>query len=65
MSCIWIDVCPLREFERQGRLDLKWKREYCEKNYRDCRRYQMEKAGKSHPDNMLPDGSIDESLRWN
>jgi hypothetical protein len=27
-----------------------------------CVRYQMEENGRPHPDNMLPDGSIDQSL---
>jgi hypothetical protein len=65
MACKWSSVCPLRRFERQGQLTDHWAREYCTSvsNWRHCRRYQMEEQGTSHPDNMLPDGSIDEDLR--
>jgi len=63
MRCKWIDICPLRRFEEQGKLELKWKKEYCEGNYKKCVRYKMEEKGQSHPDNMLPNGEIDERLK--
>jgi hypothetical protein len=65
MACKWYDLCPLREFEKQGKLSEKWKNEYCrsENNWQNCRRYQMEEKREMHPDNLLPDGKIDESLR--
>ena len=28
-----------------------------------CVRYEMEETGKSHADNMLPDGSVDDGLQ--
>jgi hypothetical protein len=57
-------MCPLRRFERDGKLEGQWARDYCKsnKNWKNCRRYQMEEGGQFHPDNMLPDGSIDEKL---
>ena len=60
--CKWFYLCPLRRFEAQGRLDEKWSREYCCGDYVRCIRYQMEEAGRPHPDHMLPDGSLDENL---
>ena len=64
MTCKWFDVCPLRKFEKEGKLTEKWKNEYCSSkdNWKNCKRYQMEEKGEPHLDNMLPDGSIDESL---
>jgi len=62
MSCKWINFCPLRRFEKEGKLSLKWKKEYCENNYEKCKRYIAEEKGKIHPDNMLPNGEVDEDL---
>jgi hypothetical protein len=60
MACQWYAACPLREFERQGRLDQKWAAEYCasEDNWKNCQRYQLEERGIPHPDDSLPDGSM-------
>lgn len=59
MSCKWIDVCPLRRLERQGKITGTWRERYCdtEGGWRECRRYQMEEEGLSHKDTMMPDGS--------
>jgi len=62
MECKWINVCPLRRFEQQGKLSLKLKKEYCEKNFKACKRYQMEEKGIEHSDNMMPDGKINKEL---
>ena len=64
MACRWYSVCPLRRFERKGLLTDQWAKEYCKSsfNWVHCRRYQLEQQGAAHPDNMLPDGSIDERL---
>ena len=63
MACKWTDICSLRKFEEQGKLELKWKKEYCKSNYGKCVRYKMEEKGQHHLDNMLPNGEIDGSLR--
>ena len=60
--CKWEMVCPMRMYYRQGKLDGKWIRNYCQGDWLHCKRYEMEEKGLYHPDNMLPDGSIDESL---
>ena len=65
MSCKWCDICPLRRFEKVGKLGDKWVQEYCKSddNWENCKRYQLEEQGVFHPDNMLPNGEIDETLR--
>ncbi len=63
MSCKWIDVCPLRRYEEQGKLDIKWKEQYCEKDYEKCKRFIAEEKGIYHSNNMLPNGEIDENLK--
>jgi hypothetical protein len=64
MICQWYHFCPLRRFENEGKLDLGWARRYCqsETNWKNCQRYRLEAAGIAHPDTMLPDGEIDNSL---
>jgi len=65
MSCKWYDSCPLRKFEKEGKLDERWAEKYCKSNnnWKNCRRYQLEEQGVFHSDNMLPDGKIDETLK--
>ena len=64
MSCKWIDICPLRRFEKEGKLNNEWKDKYCksEDNWKNCVRYQMDKQGTIHSDNILPDGTVDKNL---
>jgi len=57
--CKWNDVCPLKRFYEQGRLDGRWVKDYCRGDYFRCVRYRMEEEGSYHPDNMMPDGTID------
>lgn len=61
-TCKWYPVCPMKYYFEEGKLDEKWVREYCHGNWAACVRYQMEERGQFHPDNMLPDGTIDKSL---
>jgi predicted Fe-Mo cluster-binding NifX family protein len=61
-ECKWYPVCPMKEFYEQGKLDKKWIELYCKGAWLNCIRYQMEENGESHPDNMMPDGSIDDYL---
>lgn len=61
-ACKWYFVCPMKRFYEAGKLDKKWIENYCLVSNLDCVRRKMEEKGKYHPDNMLPDGSIDESL---
>ena len=52
----------MKRFYERGLLDRYWVENYCWGAYWNCVRYQMEARGEPHPDTMLPDGSIDESL---
>ena len=61
-SCKWFDVCPLKTYYEQGKLDKRWIEDYCWVNNPDCIRKKMEEQGIYHPDNMLPDGTIERSL---
>ncbi|RLG20892.1 uracil-DNA glycosylase [Candidatus Micrarchaeota archaeon] len=63
MLCKWYSVCPMKRFYEEGKIDKHWIEDYCFGDFRKCKRYQMEEKGEYHPDNMLPDGSIDESLK--
>ena len=62
-QCKWFPVCPMKRYYEMGKLDEKWIREYCKGNWEKCVRYQLEEQGECHPDWMLPDGTIDESLK--
>nr|WP_239551020.1 uracil-DNA glycosylase [Halanaerobacter jeridensis] len=55
----------MRRYYEQGKLDQKWIENYCKGDNQNCQRYQMEENGEPHPDYMLPDGSLDESLKKN
>jgi len=60
MVCKWYELCPLRIFEREGKLSEKWAEEYCksEGNWKNCERYKLEEKGIPHLDNMLPNGKL-------
>ncbi len=60
--CKWYYVCPINYFTQEGKLPEKWVNNYCKGNWGQCVRYDKEERGIYHPDNMLPDGSIDKSL---
>ena len=54
----------MKFFYEAGKLDKKWVENYCHGDWEKCVRYRMEEAGEFHPDNMLPDGSVDKNLRY-
>jgi hypothetical protein len=62
-TCQWFEACPLKSFYEQGMLNKKWIEDYCWGHYSRCVRYKLEEKGIYHPDNMLPDGSIDRNLK--
>ncbi len=61
-DCKWATMCPMRWYFEEGRLERKWIELYCKGDWESCVRYQKEENGVPHPDWMLPDGNIDESL---
>jgi hypothetical protein len=64
MVCKWYSVCPLRRYEREGRIGPVWAEKYCKPDdgWMECERYKLEERGIYHPDFMLPDGTMDETL---
>ena len=60
--CKWFDFCPIKRFVEEGKLPKKWVEEYCFKGGKNCKRYEAEEKNIFHPDNMLPDGTLDEKL---
>ncbi len=61
-QCKWYPVCPMKRLFEQGQLDKKWIERYCKGDWESCVRYRMEEEDRFHPDNMLPDGSINKKL---
>jgi len=53
----------MKRYFEEGKLDIKWIDGYCKGNYHRCIRREMEAEGKYHPDNMLPNGSINKKLK--
>jgi len=52
----------MKYFYEKGKLDKKWIENYCYGNWQDCVRFHKEENGIYHPDNMLPNGEVDEEL---
>jgi hypothetical protein len=52
----------MKKYYERGKLDGKWIEQYCQGDWLSCIRYRMEEKGQYHPDNMLPDGTINEAL---
>ena len=61
-DCKWYPTCPMKRFYERGKLNKEWIELYCKGDWESCIRYHMEEKGEEHPDNMLPDGSIDEKM---
>jgi len=61
-TCKWFPVCPMKFYWEAGKLDDKWIKNFCHGDWLSCVRYQKEEAGIFHPDNLLPDGQVDERL---
>jgi len=61
-ECKWYHCCPMKYFYEEGRLDRKWIDRYCRGDWENCIRYWKEESGEYHPDEMLPDGTVDKKL---
>ena len=61
-ECKWYPVCPMKLFYENGLLEGEWIELYCKGDWESCVRYHLEESGESHPDWMLPDGTIDEKM---
>jgi uracil-DNA glycosylase family 4 len=63
VDCKWFSCCPMKRFFEEGRIQKRWIELYCKGDWKNCVRYHMEERREPHPDWMLPDGSLDKSLR--
>ncbi len=61
--CQWFEVCPLKKFYQQKKINKQWIEDYCWGDYSKCVRKKMEEDNLYHPDNMMPDGTFDENLK--
>ncbi len=61
-ECKWYQVCPMKRFYEEGKIERKWVDLYCKGDWSSCIRYQKEERGEYHPDNMLPNGEVREGL---
>ena len=61
--CKWYNCCSMKRFYEDGKLDERWVKNYCFCDSKVCVRKRLEEQGVYHPDNMLPDGTIDKSLK--
>ena len=61
--CYWFNFCPIKHFTEKNLIDKKWIENYCKSDYFRCVRRKMQERGEYHPNNMLPDGTIDEYLQ--
>ena len=52
----------MKYYFEMGKIEKYWIEQFCFGKNTSCVRYQKEEAGIYHPDNMLPDGTIDEKL---
>jgi len=62
-ECTWYQVCPMKIYYEEGVLDKKWVELYCKGDWESCVRYHMEECGKPHADYMLPDGTLDKTMK--
>ncbi|RLC62334.1 MAG: uracil-DNA glycosylase [Chloroflexi bacterium] len=60
--CKWYNVCPIKRFYEQGKLEKKWVERYCWDDNERCVRYQLEETDEPHSDNLLPNGEIRKGL---
>jgi len=61
-ECKWYPVCPMKFQYENNNIDKYWIENFCHNNWKNCIRYQKEEAGIYHPDNMMPDGSINKKI---
>ena len=61
--CKWYQVCPIKRFYEEGKLEKIWVEKYCWGDNEKCARYQLEESRELHPDNLLPNGEVREELK--
>ncbi len=61
-SCSNYYECPVVRAYEEGKIDAEWIRMYCERNWRECARFQLDEIFSYSTDFVLPDGSIEDRL---
>lgn len=61
-TCKWFYLCPIKQYYDRGKLSKEWIDQYCKGDWESCIRFQKEEHYIPHPDNMLPNGEIDNNL---
>ncbi|WP_292593961.1 hypothetical protein [Mesotoga sp. UBA5847] len=61
-SCSNYYECPVVRAYEEGKIDGEWIRMYCERNWRECVRFQLDEIFSYSTDFVLPDGSIEDRL---
>ncbi|MDD2352532.1 MAG: uracil-DNA glycosylase [Candidatus Caldatribacteriota bacterium] len=60
--CPWFYCCPIKVYVERQLIEKKWTEQYCKLKYWRCIRKKMQDKNQYHPDNMLPDGTINTQL---
>lgn len=63
MNCKWYIVCPMNRYNKLGLVKDEVINKYCKGNWKTCIRYQKEEAGIYHEDYMMPDGTLNYTLK--
>ncbi len=61
--CKWYNICPMKRFYEEGRVEKELIEKYCLGDYKKCKRYQVVEKGEFCPDYVLPNGKVDEKLK--
>jgi len=61
--CQWYASCHLKQLYDRGQFERLWGARYCQGDWESCTRYQVRAQGLSHPESLLPNGTIDRALR--
>lgn len=61
-SCSNYYECPVVRAYEEGKIDGEWIRMYCERNWRECVRFQLDEIFSNSTDFVLPDGSVEDRL---
>jgi hypothetical protein len=57
-DCTHIRNCPMYSLLQLSGTLRTWQSRYCKADYAQCARYKLSIAGKSVPQNLMPNGSL-------
>jgi hypothetical protein len=56
--CKHYNICPLRQYEKDEKINSLWREKYCLNKFIECKRFQKTEKGIPHSNYMLPDGTV-------